>query len=211
MKTKHLLIFFVALIAFVSCKKVPNIGSSLQPNSNFIKVAFSGDHDIVAETERIDSLNTKAASLSLVGDLNDPIFGKSNLSFYTQLGLTSNSAKWGKGATTDSIVLQMIYSGYYGDTLSSITLKVHEVAEKMSGDSMTYYSNTSFARGEELASYTFSPRPKTRSNIDDDSLTAAVVRIPIDNALGEKLINNEDQLTSNATFMNFFNGLYVSC
>ncbi|MBQ5857086.1 MAG: DUF4270 domain-containing protein [Bacteroidales bacterium] len=211
MKTKHLLIFFVALIAFVSCKKVPNIGSSLQPNSNFIKVAFSGDHDIVAETERIDSLNTKAASLSLVGDLNDPIFGKSNLSFYTQLGLTSNSAKWGKGATTDSIVLQMIYSGYYGDTLSSITLKVHEVAEKMSGDSMTYYSNTSFACGEELASYTFSPRPKTRSNIDDDSLTAAVVRIPIDNALGEKLINNEDQLTSNATFMNFFNGLYVSC
>ncbi len=212
MKTKHLLLtLFVALIAFASCKKLPDIGSSLQPNSSFIKVAFSGKHDIVAETEHIDSLSTKASSLSLVGDLNDPIFGNSNLSFYTQLGLTSNSIKWDEGATTDSIVLQMIYSGYYGDTLTPLTLKVYEVAESMSGDSMTYYSNTSFAHGEELANYTFLPRPRTRGNIDDDSLTTAVVRIPIDNALGEKFISNGSQFASNTAFMNYFNGLYVSC
>lgn len=212
MKTKHfLLTLFVALIAFASCKKLPDIGSSLQPNSSYIKVAFSGKHDIVAETEHVDSLSTKAASLSLTGDLNDPIFGNSNLSFYTQIGLTSNSIKWGEGATTDSIVLQMVYSGYYGDTLAPLTLKVYEVAESMSGDSMTYYSNTSFAHGEELANYTFSPRPRTRSNIDDDSLTTAVVRIPIDNNLGEKFISNESQFTSNTAFMNYFNGLHVSC
>lgn len=212
MKTKHLLLtLFVALIAFASCKKLPDIGSSLQPSSSFIKVAFSGEHDIVAETERIDSLSTKAASLSLVGDLNDPFFGNSNLSFYTQIGLTSNSTKWGEGATTDSIVLQIVYSGYYGDTLSQLTLKVNEVAESMSGDSMTYYSNTSFALGEELANYTFSPRPRTFSNIDDDSLFTAVIRIPIANTLGERFISNENQFTSNKTFMNYFNGLNVSC
>ena len=211
MKTKLLLTLFVALIAFASCKKVPDIGSSLQPDSNYIKVAFSSKHDIVAESEHIDSLSTKAASLSLVGDLNDPIFGNSNLSFYTQLGLTSNNIKWGEGATTDSIVLQMIYSGYYGDTLSTLTLKVHEVTESMSGDSMTYYSNTSFAYGDELANYTFSPRPKTRANINDDSLTTAVIRIPIDNALGERFINNENQFASNTAFMDYFKGIYVSC
>ena len=212
MKTKRLLLtLFVALIAFASCKKVPDIGSSLQPNSTFIKVAFSDEQDIIAETERIDSLSTKSASYSLVGDLNDPIFGNSNLSFYTQIGLTSNSIKWGEGATTDSIVLQMIYSGYYGDTLSPVTLKVHEVAESMSKESMTYYSNTSFTLGDELASYTFSPRPKTRSNIDDDSLTVAVVRIPIDNALGERFISDESQFASNTAFMKYFNGINVSC
>ncbi len=212
MKTKHfLLTLFVTLIAFVSCKKTPDIGSSLQPNSSYIKAAFSGEQDIIAESERIDSLSTKAASLSLVGDLNDPIFGNSNLSFYTQIGLTSNSIKWGEGATTDSIVLQMIYSGYYGDTLTPLTMKVYEVTESMSGDSMTYYSNMSLAHGDELASYTFSPKPKTHSNIDDDSLSAAVLRIPINNSFGEKLISNESQLTSNTAFMDFFKGLYVSC
>lgn len=212
MKTKRLLlILFVALAAFASCKKLPDIGSSLQPNSSYIKVAFSGEQDIIAETERVDSLSTKAASLSLVGNLNDPIFGNSNMSFYTQIGLTSNSVKWGEGATTDSIVLQMIYSGYYGDTLSQLTLKVYEVAESMSGDSLTYYSNTSFAHGAELANYTFQPRPRTRSNIDDDSLTSAVVRIPIDNILGDKFINDENNFSSNSDFMKYFNGLYVSC
>ena len=199
------------MMAFSSCKKLPDIGSSLQPNSSYIRVAFSGKHDIIAETEHVDSLSTKAASLSLVGDLNDPIFGNSNMSFYTQMGLTSNSVKWGEGATTDSIILQMIYSGYYGDTLTSLTLKVHEVAESMSGDSMTYYSNTSFAIGEELANYTFSPRPRTKGNIDDDSLTTAVIRIPINNSLGDKFINDENNFSSNSNFMKYFNGLYVSC
>lgn len=191
---------------------MPDIGSSLQPSSSYIKVAFSGKHDIIAESEHVDSLSTKSASLSLVGNLNDPIFGNSNLSFYTQIGLTSNSIKWGEGATTDSIVLQMIYSGYYGDTLSSMTLRVHEVTESMSGDStISYYSNTSFAIGDELANYTFSPRPKTRSNVDDDTLSTAVVRIPIYNTLGDKFINDENQLSSNSNFMKYFNGLYVSC
>ena len=209
MKTKHLLLF-VALIFFASCKKVPNIGSTLQPNSSYIKVDFTGKQNIVAESERIDALSTKSASFSLVGDLNDPIFGNSNLSFYTQIGLTSNSIKWGEGATTDSIVLQMIYSGYYGDTLTPLTLKVYEVTENMSGDS-TYYSNKSLAYGEELANYTFSPGPRTRSNIDDDTLSAAVVRIPINNVLGDRFISNENQFSSNSAFMNYFKGLYVSC
>lgn len=171
---------------------------------------FTGKQNIVAESERIDSLSTKSASFSLVGDLNDPIFGNSNLSFYTQIGLTSNSIKWGEGATTDSIVLQMIYSGYYGDTLTPLTLKVYEVTENMSGDS-TYYSNKSLAYGEELANYTFSPGPRTRSNIDDDTLSAAVVRIPINNVLGDRFISNENQFSSNSAFMNYFKGLYVSC
>lgn len=199
-------------MAFASCKKLPDsVGSSLQPSSSHIKVAFSGKQDIVAESERIDSLSTKAATLALLGNLNDPIFGNSDLSFYTQIGLTSNSIKWGQGATTDSIVLQMIYAGYYGDTLDPLTIKVYEVTETMSGENETYYSNTSFSLGDELANYTFSPKPKTFSNIDDDSLSTAVIRIPIDNNLGQKFINDESNLTSNNTFMNYFHGLYVSC
>lgn len=213
MKTRNLLLtILVALTFFASCKKMPqHIGDSLQPNSSYIKVAFSGEHDIVAETEYIDSLSTKSASYSLVGDLNDPFFGNSNLSFYTQVGLTSNSLIWGEGATTDSIVLQMIYAGYYGDTLTPLTMKVYEVTEDMTGDSLKYYSNTSFSHDNLLADYTFSPKPRTKSNVDDDSLTAAVVRIPIDNALGERFINDANNFTSNNVFMKYFKGLNVSC
>lgn len=216
LKTKRYFIYAVILIlvGFVSCKKVPqHIGNTLQPSGSYIKVAFTDDNDIVTEIERIDSLSTKSASLSLLGSLNDPHFGRSDLSFYTQIGLTSNSVQWGENAVVDSIVLQMVYSGYYGDTLSPLTLRVYEVLEDMnSADSSTYYSNTILSYGNELANYTFSPRPKTKSNIDDDSLTNAVIRIPIDVSLGQRFIDDgETAFASNTAFMSYFKGLYLTC
>lgn len=214
MKTKRsLLVALLVLTTFAGCKKVPqHIGDSLQPESSFIHVAFSGNQNITSDVSRIDSLSTKSATLSLVGDLNDPHFGNSNLSFYSEIGLTSNSLQWGEGATTDSVVLQLLYAGYYGDTLSPLTIKLHEVTESMSGDSMTYYSNTSFEVGDEFANYTFYPRPRTRMKLDNDTIGVAVVQIPIDNALGDKFINDETTgFSSNDAFMDYFKGIRLTC
>lgn len=210
MKTKHYLFATLFLLTtFVSCKKMPQqVGESLQPNSTYIHVSFSDNQNIISEVSRVDSLSTKSASLSLVGDLNDPFFGNSNLSFYTQIGLTSNSLEWGEGAVTDSIVLQMLYSGYYGDTLTPLTLKIHEVTQDLDGDSL-YYSNISFDLGEELANYTFTPKPKTKIEEENDTVGTTVLRIPIYNTLGDKLIAND--FPSNESFMDFFKGLYLSC
>lgn len=175
-------------------------------------MSFSGNQDIKAEVLHIDSLSTKNAALSLVGNLNDPHFGNSNLSFYTQIGLTSNSLQWGEGATTDSIVMQVLYAGYYGDTLTPMTLRIHEVTEDMTGDSISYYSNTSFEIGEELANFQFTPRPKTKIKIGNDTIGASILQIPVSNALGEKFISDAaTSFSSNTVFMNYFKGLYFSC
>ena len=199
------------MIGFASCRKQPQqIGESLLPDSSNIQVEFSGSQNIVAEVQRVDSLSTKSAALALVGDLNDPHFGNSNLSFYTQIGLTSNSLQWGEGATTDSIVMQMLYSGYYGDTLTPLTLRIHEVTQDMAGDSAIYYSNTSYEVGEEWANYTFTPRPMTKTFINGtDTIGYNVLQIPIDVALGDKFM--ESDFASNADFMNYFKGLRFSC
>ena len=199
------------MIGFASCKKQPQqIGESLQPNSSNIQVAFSGNQDIVAEVQRVDSISTKSASVSLVGDLNDPHFGNSNISFYTQIGLTSNSLQWEDGATTDSIVMQVLYSGYYGDTLTPLTLKIHEVTQDMAGDSAVYYSNTSYEVGEEWANYTFTPRPKTKTFINGaDTIGYNILQIPVNVALGDKLMQSD--FASNTDFMNYFKGLRFSC
>ena len=68
LRIKHLslaaLVFL--LFAITSCKKLPqHVGDNLQPSNNFIRVAFTGNQDIVSEVERIDSLSTNFSSLSL--------------------------------------------------------------------------------------------------------------------------------------------------
>lgn len=222
MKTKrfvlYVILYFVMtinLLSISSCKKVPeHIGDSLQPNSSYINVAFIGDTNIIAKVEHVDSLNTKSINYSLLGDIYDPIFGNSNLSFYTQIGLTSTSAdiNWGENAAVDSIVLQLVYSGYYGDTLTPQTVRIFEVTEAMD-DSTSYYSNTILNySNEEYANYQFLPHPKTYSNIEDDSLNTAVLRIPVDNSLGEHFIHDENaNFSSDEEFMKYFKGLYLVC
>ena len=91
LKNFMFLLLVICSVSIISCKKVPErIGNTIQPESSYIRVSFTGTQDIYAETQRVDSLSTKSANYMLLGDMYDPVFGNSNLGFYTQLSLTTN-------------------------------------------------------------------------------------------------------------------------
>lgn len=76
------LLLVICSVSIISCKKVPErIGNTIQPESSYIRVSFTGTQDIYAETQRVDSLSTKSANYMLLGDMYDPVFGNSNLGF----------------------------------------------------------------------------------------------------------------------------------
>ena len=209
-KTRVLtLIFLVILIGFSSCRKKPEkIGSDLQPSNSLVSVAFSDEQDIVASTFTVPKLSTKMLGYTFLGNNNDPIFGISNFDFYTQFSLSTESQTWGDNAVVDSMVLNLTYNGYYGDTLGYMTVKAYEVLEDMYVDS-SYYSNMVLECDElELANHDFSPRPHTAP---DTILDRGVLRIPINPSLGTKFIENEANMTSNDKFKEFFKGLRVKC
>lgn len=197
------------MTAFVSCKKTPEtIGSDLQPSSSKITVTFDDEQDITAVTQSISSVpSTKLYNIT-VGNMNDSIFGISNFDFYTQFSLTTESQTWGNNAVADSVVLNLCYSGYYGDTTEYLTLRVYELTEPMLSDT-TYKSNKSFDYDPTmLADLSFSPRPLTSP---DTIVDRGVLSIPINPTLGNKMIENEASMVNNATFKEFFKGLYVDC
>lgn len=129
-KTRVLtLVFFITLISFSACRKSPEkIGKDLQPTNSYITVEFSDAQDIVASTFTVPYLNTKQLGYAFIGNMNDPLFGNSNLDFFTQYSLSTSSLYWGEGAVADSVVLALAYNGYYGDTIDKpLTAKVFEI------------------------------------------------------------------------------------
>ena len=203
------LIFMVAVAALPSCKKTPKkIGTDLQPESSMITVAFSDGQDIQARTENVNSVSSTNLYMVTIGNMNDSIFGISNFDFYTQLSLTTESQTWGENAVADSVILNLCYSGYYGDTTEYLNVKVFELTEAMLSDT-TYKSNQDFEYDPViLADHSFSPHPLTAP---DTLLDRGVLSIPVNPSLGDKMIANEANMTSNTKFKEFFKGLYVDC
>jgi len=200
----------IALVGFSSCKKTPTeIGSHLQPTSSYIKVFSSTNRDIIGNTQHVDSLATGTATYLLIGDTYDEIFGSSNIQTYTQFSPSITGQEWGTGAVADSIVLQLCFNGYYGDTTTTQRYIVKELSESFD-DSTTYYSNMVLQTKDEiLGDFTFQPHPTTYSNIDDDTLSKAVLRIPLATSLGQSFIENQDKFLSNDDFLEFFKGVNI--
>lgn len=210
-KTRVLtLIFLITLVCFSACRKKPQkIGNDLQPNNSFVTVAFNDGADIKASTFTVPYLSTKNLNYAFIGNMNDPVFGNSNFDFFTQYSLSTSSLNWGSNAVADSIVLNLTYNGYYGDTTDKqLTVKIFEILEDMySDDTVTYKSNQVIECDDiEYANYTFVPRPLTKV---DTILDRGVLRVPVDIALAEKLMATNYE--SNADFKDKFKGLRVMC
>lgn len=209
-KTRVLtLIFFIILINFSACRKNPEkIGKDLQPTNSYIQVAFNDEHNIVSSTFTVPYLNTKQLGYAFVGNLNDPVFGNSNYDFFTQYSLNTSSLYWGDNAVADSVVLNLTYNGYYGDTTDKqLTVKVFEIIDDMYADSV-YRSNMVLdCEPAELATYTFVPRPLTPI---DTVIDRGVLKIPLDVSIAEKLVANGPYATNDA-FKEKFKGLRVTC
>lgn len=208
-KLRALTLILIVCASLYSCKKeTRRIGNDLQPTNSLITVSFNNEQDVVTSTFRVPYLSTKMLANSMLGNMNDPEFGITNCDFYTQFSLSTSSQTWGDNAVADSVVLNLCYSGFYGDTTEYLNVKVFEMTEQMYADS-TYRSNMVLSCDEnELANYSFSPRPLTPF---DTVLDRGVLQIPINPSLGNKFIENEDNMMSNDEFKEFFYGLRVKC
>lgn len=204
----------MTLLLFVaSCSKHPEtIGNNLQPTDSHIGIYRTDTIQFDAYSVFVDSVRTDESSANLFGSMYDPVFGTTTAGFYTQFRLSTNGQDFGETPQLDSLVLVLVYSGYYGDTTTLQNMHVFELQQDIYQDS-GYYSSTNLAvETVDYANYAFYPRPNTQYVLNDDTLVA-MIRIPLSNIsteLGERLLNaTEEQLESTDSFKEFFKGLYV--
>lgn len=156
--SKIIVSFFFALFfspVFFSCNKPTLVGKDLLPSEDEINTPSTDTLTLITTTVREDSVRTDNFSTYILGTLNEPVFGKTYAHIFTQIllptegGINLNLPDSSTNLFLDSAVLTLGYKGFYGDTNSTQSVVVYELAESMDA-AAEYYSTKKFSLGNEL-------------------------------------------------------------
>ncbi len=160
---------------------------------------------------KLDSLITSSESRILVGNYDDPLFGKIKSDSYFQVSTSSfnlysqNSDTDATGYVFDSIAMIMRYDDYYyADTTKVQTLNIHRVLKnfKPNANDNSFYNNSSLVYNESsLGSISYQPKP-----LGKDSIT-----IKLDNEFGQELFNKfkNNEITASGEFTDYLKGFVI--
>ena len=211
--SSRLLISVIVLFSslFFSCQKEPDkLGLGITPVGDRLNLRYCDTSTVIAYSVYDDSVRTDQVSPTLLGSIYDPVFGKTVASIYTQLSLSEYDYDFGTQPVLDSLVLQLQYNGYYGDTTTPMTVKIYEMADTLSLDSVYYYNQKANIHSQELARYTFYPHPTDSVKIDTVKY-APYLRIKLNSILGNKILNaSATNLSSSDNFKKYINGIYLT-
>jgi len=175
----------------VSCDDPKLVGLEVLPPDQQINVIYSDTTTITSKTVVEDSIPTdENISANLLGSYTDPVFGRTDASFYAQLGLSFNPVLGDsiETLTSDSLVLTIQYSGNsYGNLNTPLKVSVFRLMEDMNEDS-GYYSNKTFIFDTKaIGSATIVPHPKDSVKVYDKN-TSAHIRIRLNDELANEIL-----------------------
>ncbi|WP_433765374.1 DUF4270 family protein [Flavobacterium ginsenosidimutans] len=150
------------------------VGSDYLALSN--KVVLIDTVTVDMSTINFDSLATSNRSRILIGNYDDPIFGKVKSDSYFQLS-TSTYALTSVGSDTesvnyvfDSISMILKYDRYYyGDTTRVQTFNIHRLTQRVKPNSEddNFYNNSTLSySSESLGTISYKPRPLQKDSIN---------------------------------------------
>ena len=224
MKTKGYLPLFLLLIVFSCKKESTNIGLDLigeESLANAINVEY---RNLSFRTVADDTFVVNGLSSSLLGIINDPVFGESKASLVVQPQLTETGINLA-GNTIDSTQLNLVFDLYqavdegaritnyelrYGDLQSEITIDVYRLDEDLTdGDySSNYVPKTGVKVGEYTGRFNLD---SVKREIDGEIVTLSPrMAINLDYVFGQEILDyNELVFSSNEEFIKVMKGLVL--
>lgn len=174
------------------------------------KVILIDTLTVEMSTINFDSLVTSNTSRILVGNYDDPLFGKVKSNSYFQLASGSYSLISTTDTETanyvfDSISMILKYDNYYyGDTTKVQTFDIHRLTQKVkpNTDDDSFYNNSALSySSESLGTISYKPRPLEKDSIN----------IKMDAVFGEALFQKlkKREITDFDSFREYLNGLVL--
>ena len=216
--------FFIAGVVaasmlVVSCNEDSVIGLDVQPEGDLLNARTTDTVSITTFTVKEDSVKTDdlPSGTAVLGSYNDPVFGQTQASIYSQFLLPTNlTSGFGSNLTLDSVVLALAYESitpYYGSVNDGDmqTVKVYQLTEALSKEGSYYSNEDKDVYPYPIGSATFNPRPNPTDSVKVGSVKEkAQLRIRLDSTFGSMLLNaGSANLGSNTTFLQYFKGLHI--
>ncbi|TPG35470.1 DUF4270 family protein [Flavobacterium pectinovorum] len=210
---KFILMFFFAL-SLISCGTDTDAGEFVV-GSDYLalnnKVILVDTMTVEMSTINLDSLITSGQSRILIGNYDDPLFGKIKSDSYFQLSTTTYALN-NSGSDTeavkfvfDSISMILKYDNYYyGDTTKVQTFDIHRLIQKVkpNTEDNNFYNNSALSYSpESLGTISYKPRP-----IEKDS-----INIKMSSTFGEELFQKlkKREVTDFDTFTEYLKGFVL--
>lgn len=194
-------LFFSVALFISSCEENPaTIGTSILPDKDFVNIKSTDTLSVESYTNFIDSVRSDNRALSYLGKIMDPYFGECSADFVTQLRL---SARWpGETFLIDSIKLFMRFSNVHGIVESIQTLKISEISDDLTIDTVDYSNRNAPETDHEIAEVQL-------PILKNDTINDIVLNMPIE--LADYLTRDTSKLFHSSTvpdFRSFFKGVY---
>ena len=212
MKHKFLPIATMAIaILFTACKKEWNeLGSQLVVSDDLELFSFD-EQEIKISVVKEDSLRSLNSSTSYIGYLNDPNFGYTSASLYTEFRIPSTDVDFGVSAQVDSIVLSLDIAGYYGDTLSPLTISVREMLETIETTTTDTLDVETFVNIYSTDDFDIGPQILNNAQQELLPIASSKLKITLSNTFAQQFLDADSaNFSDNEAFQSFFNGLYIA-
>ena len=198
-------------VLFTACKKEWNeLGSQLIVSEDLELFSFD-DQEIKISVVKEDSLRSLNSSKSYIGYINDPYFGITTASLYTEFRIPSTDVDFGASAQADSIVLSLDIAGYYGDTLSPLTINIREMLETIettTTDSLDVETSVNIYSTDD-----FDVDPQLLNNPQQalQPIANSELNITLSNTFAQHFLDADSaNYSDNEAFLSFFSGLYIT-
>jgi Domain of unknown function (DUF4270) len=220
------ILFLVFVFLFTACRKDNSntIGADFIGARNGFNALSTDTSTIILFSSRCDSVPTRSLTNFMLGDMNDPIFGKTKSNIYTQFSAPSGFS-FG-GLTIDSVVLQLGFvstTSFYGNISTPQDISVYELKEQLINIADSgYFSNRSYQISENGSRVSPASIGHFSGNINlTDSFKETVggiaytlvphIRIKLSAAFANKLQRAESSgaFSSDAAFKSYINGLAI--
>lgn len=158
MKSRVILAAFAVLLGFAACKKQDgNIIIDGQSNNNQLEIFRTDTFTLQAKTVREDSLPGNGISYTLLGEMHDPILGKSKASLFAKMTILEPENNFPNSIEPDSAILYIpMVDGlnFYGNPLTKQRLQVFTLNETINS-SRVYYQHENIAVNQQISSNYF--------------------------------------------------------